>query len=93
MTGDERLAVLEVQVAEQAKTADKLDERLNALDQKLDKLLTTLDVKFDKQSADLKALSAKVDSDFRWLVGINVTMWATTVAAILVVAGLVLARP
>jgi hypothetical protein len=41
---------------------------------------------------DLKGLSTKVESDFRWLVGINVTMWATTVAAIVVAVGLVLAH-
>lgn len=66
----------------------KLDRRMDALDQKVDgvrvELSGRIDLKADRASVEdlstqLRALDAKMTNQFKWLVGINVTMWALTV--------------
>jgi hypothetical protein len=99
-TDRERIAQVEVRVEEQGgRLIDlsqqmrdferKVETKFQALDSKIDAMDTTLSAKFDGK---FDVMDAKMTSQFKWLVGVNVTMWATTVAAILVVAGLVLAR-
>jgi hypothetical protein len=78
-TDRERLAQVEVRVEEQGGRLIDLSQQMRDFERKVDTKFTALD--------------AKMTNQFKWLVGINVTMWATMVAAILVVAGLVLSHP
>jgi len=102
MDDDERLVVLEIKVEQGARKSDVLSDQLAELDgrfvsletqfSRFDERLQAVDKRLGGVDVDLKVLTTKVDSNFKWLVGINVTMWATTVAGIIVVAGLILAR-
>lgn len=69
------------------------------MDAKLDKMAETFDARLDKLTEGfdqkLEAIATRfnrVDDNFKWLVGINLTMWATTVGALIVAAGLILSR-
>ena len=71
---------------------EKLDKHAAWFDKKLDKFEETLDKHATSSDLRVTALTQKVDSNFKWLVGINVTMWATTVAGLIAIAGILLSR-
>ena len=82
-TTEERLTALEGRVAEHAEqridfreegrlTRQLIDARFSALDQKIDQGVT--------------AIRRDMSADFRWLVGILITMMATMVATVIGVA-------
>ncbi len=58
---------------------DGVDRRFDALDRKIDLLRDALDAKTEQR---FNALDAKIDQRFMWTVGIVLTSWVTTIAAI-----------
>lgn len=62
-TVEERLALVEGRVLEQAERLSEVPELIRHLDQKLDQ--------------KIDGLRDRMDSQFKWLLGIIVTMWIT----------------
>jgi hypothetical protein len=68
----------------------KIDLRFDALDKKIDLVRDALDKKLDALEAKLDTkidlvrdtLDEKIDQRFMWTVGVIVTTWLTTIAAI-----------
>jgi hypothetical protein len=67
-----RLTYLEKSLEDQRNESRELRESLRHLDQKVDGVRVEL-------VSQVAALDAKMTSQFKWLVGINVTMWSLTV--------------
>jgi hypothetical protein len=68
----------------------KIDSRFDALDKKIDAVRDVLEKKLDKKidavseslEKKIDKLDAKIDQRFMWTVGVVVTTWLTTIAAI-----------
>jgi hypothetical protein len=61
----------------------KIDLVRDALDKKIDQRIETLDKKIDQRIEALdQSLSAKIDQRFMWTIGVVVSTWLTTLAAI-----------
>jgi len=61
---------------------EQVNLRLTNIDSRLDALDRKIDLFRDALAAKIEALDAKIDQRFMWTVGIMVTNWATTIAAI-----------
>jgi hypothetical protein len=75
-----RLAFLEGRVVEHAQTFITLRDAFTSLERRMDERFTTLDDKVDRNAAEIRT---QMSRDFRWTIGIQVTMFATLVAALL----------
>ncbi len=54
-------------------------ERVGRLEERLDRLEAAV----NEVRQELRSLRDKVDDHFKWIIGITITMWATTMAAVI----------
>ena len=83
-----RVAVLEEIARHTAETLDRIDRRLDALDQRLDSRLEALerrimdvdrrfDTRLDAMDRRIAGLDQRMDTHFRWLVGLYLAGFAS----------------
>ncbi len=80
---EERVACLEGKVEELARLGPDLRERLDALDQKVDRFRDELAGRLDATHGRIDALDQKLSTQFRWLVGLMVTVLLAVIGALL----------
>ena len=89
-TTEERLAALEVRVAEHAQTFVDFREEGRLTRQLIDARFATMDARFSaldqKVDQGVTAIRRDMSADFRWLAGILITTMATVVATVIGVA-------
>ena len=86
-TLEERVAYLEGKVEEQSRLGSDVRERLVQLDQKVDRFRGELTGRIDATNSHIDALDQKVSTQFRWLVGLMVTVLLAVIGALLKVGG------
>jgi tetrahydromethanopterin S-methyltransferase subunit G len=77
---DPRLDFLEGRVEEQSRNWDRLFGEIGRLDRKIDARIDAVDQKFDRKIDELRADLMK---QFRWTIGVMVTLSMGLLAAIL----------
>ncbi len=73
---------IDIRMARLEGAYEQVNLRLTNIDSRLDALDRKIDLFRDALAAKIEALDAKTDQRFMWTVGIMVTSWATTIAAI-----------
>ena len=87
---EERVARLEGRLDEHGKVFDQINYKLSAIENRfngienrfnsMENRFNAMETKFENKFSEL---SHKIDSNFRWTLGIIITTWITVVAAIL----------
>ncbi len=90
---EERVARLEGRLDEHGKIFDQINYKLSAIENRfnsidnrfnaIDNRFNAIDIKFTAVDNRFAEISQKIDSNFRWTLGIIITTWITVVAAIL----------
>ena len=88
-TVEERLTVVEHKVAENARRADGLREAIVELGDRMDRRLESMEQRFDRR---FETVEQNMSSQFRWIVGIQMTTLLAMIAAIAVLASAALGR-
>jgi len=84
---EERVARLEGRIDEHSKFFESISVKLTLMDDKGDRNREELEKRMDTIRRDLEQkierLDRKMDTNFHWIVGIQITTWITVLLAIL----------
>ncbi len=84
---EERVARLEGRIDEHSKFFESISVKLTLMDDKGDRNREEIEKRMDTLRRDLEQkierLDRKIDTNFHWIVGIQITTWITVLLAIL----------
>ena len=81
-TFDERLVRLEVRVSEHSDLFGDIRQRLTAFEQRVDARFNHVDARFTRVEQRLDSLNDRLSQQFRWIVGLQITVLVTVVGAL-----------
>ncbi len=91
-TSEERLTAVEHEVAENARAIDGLRETVVAGFKAMERRFEAIDRRFEAVDRRFEAIGQKMDRQFLWVVGIQITTMLAVVAAMGGIAAVALGR-
>jgi predicted nucleic acid-binding Zn-ribbon protein len=74
---------IEERVAKIEGTIEQMNERLNHIETDLRDLRSDLGTLREETKSEIRDLSQKIESNFKWTMGLMLTMWVTIILTIL----------